>query len=415
MVPEFEVAFTAHAYGGEAFGRLPDGRAVFAPFAIPGEKARVRMVEERKGLVQTELVEVLTPAPERISPPCIHYMQCGGCHYQHLDYTAQLTAKQAILKDQLERIGKLRDVEAAPTVPSAQIFNYRNYVHFHLTPQGELGFQKRRSSETFPLQECCLPEGFLNDLWKRLDIAPVAGLERVSLRLSAGDDVQLILESQDPQPPELLVEELPVSAVHLSPQGCIVLAGSPAIQMEVLGRAFTVSAGSFFQVNTLMAEALVLHILNRLSLPPGAIVLDVYCGVGLFSAFLAPHVGRLIGVESSASACEDFEANLAECGHVELYEAPAEDVLTWLDVRPDFILIDPPRAGLSRRALDGVLKLQAPLLTYVSCDPATLARDAARLAAGGYRLREVTPLDFFPQTYHIESVSFWELSKSRWS
>jgi 23S rRNA (uracil1939-C5)-methyltransferase len=130
--------------------------------------------------------------------------------------------------------------------------------------------------------------------------------------------------------------------------------------------------------------------------------------VGLFSAFLAPEVGRLIGIESSPSAAEDFTVNLDEFDHVEIYQAAAEEVLPDLDVQADVILVDPPRAGLDREVLDAILNLNPPVLAYVSCDPATLARDAKRLSAGGYTLKQVTPFDLFPQTYHIESISFWE-------
>jgi 23S rRNA (uracil1939-C5)-methyltransferase len=154
-----------------------------------------------------------------------------------------------------------------------------------------------------------------------------------------------------------------------------------------------------------MAGKMVSHLLERLHLSPQTTLIDVYCGGGLFSAFLAPRVGRLIGIESSPSACKDFAVNLDEFDHVELYEAPAEDVLPHLDAKPDAILVDPPRAGLERRALDGIATLNPQTIAYVSCDPATLARDIARLIANGYRLVEVTPFDLFPQTYHIESIS----------
>ena len=181
--------------------------------------------------------------------------------------------------------------------------------------------------------------------------------------------------------------------------------------MEVLDKTFQVSAGSFFQVNTEMAAKMVGHILERLpeyqTLSPEITMVDVYCGVGLFSAFLAPHVGRLIAIEANPSAASDFEVNLDAFDHVELYEAPAGRALPHLDMRPDLVLVDPPRAGIDRYALDALLKLMPPVLVYISCDPATLARDARRLTKGGYRLEKITPFDLFPQTYHIESISFW--------
>ncbi len=184
--------------------------------------------------------------------------------------------------------------------------------------------------------------------------------------------------------------------------------GEDHLAMQVLEREFYVSAGSFFQVNTVMAEKMVTHLLGELPLPAKTI-LDVYCGVGLFSAFLAPKCERLIGIELSPSACEDFAVNLDEFDHVELYEGAAEDVISHLEVEQAIVLVDPPRAGVDKRALDGIRALDPPVIAYVSCDPSTLARDAARLIAGGYRLVNVTPFDMFPQTYHIESISLFEL------
>jgi 23S rRNA (uracil1939-C5)-methyltransferase len=188
----------------------------------------------------------------------------------------------------------------------------------------------------------------------------------------------------------------------------LVLAGSESLRIDILERPFQVSAASFFQVNTPQAAALVEHVLGLVGKAQLNTVLDVYCGVGLFSAFLAPLSRRLVGIEVSPSACEDFAVNLDEFEHVELYEAEAEAVLGSQTFKPDLILVDPPRAGLGRAALDGVVAQNAARLIYISCDPATLGRDARRLSAAGYRLVGVTPFDLFPQTYHIESVSLWQ-------
>jgi 23S rRNA (uracil1939-C5)-methyltransferase len=403
----FEIELTSSAYGGESIGRLPDGRAVFVPFTIPGEKARIELVEEKRGYARARLLEVLEPSPQRSTPRCSHFGLCGGCHYQHMPYLAQLAAKTAILRDQLERIGGLKAPLIQPAIASPQEFQYRNHVQFHLTPQGKLGYHRPRSEAVFAIQECHLPEPALNELWPQLDFEALAEIERIGLRLGAEDDIQVILESRNSLPPDLSVVELPISVVHLSPAGAQVLAGSPDITISVLGRLFRVSAGSFFQTNTAIAQAMVEHVLAILALDRTAVALDVYCGVGLFSAFLAPRVERLIGIEVSPSATDDFSANLDEFDNVELYEAPAEIVLPGLDFQPDVILVDPPREGIGRNALDGLLRLASSRLVYVSCDPATLGRDSRRLAAGGYALEQVTLFDQFPQTYHIESISLW--------
>jgi 23S rRNA (uracil1939-C5)-methyltransferase len=409
--PIYELVPTVHAYGGEALGRLPDGRAVFIPFTLPGERVRVRLVEEKRGHARAELLEVLDPAHERTSPVCVHFGECGGCHYQHMPYANQLTAKGEILADQLKRIGRLENPPIERIISSPRDTFYRNHLQFHLDAEGKLGYHRARSSQVLPIQECHLPEPLLNQVWPHLEFEAIPGLERVGLRLGADDDIQLHLESSDIQPPELSVNGLPVSVVHVSPAGELVLAGSPALVMEVLGTPFQVSAGSFFQVNTAMAEAMVAHLLDTLpnyySLSPNTLLVDVYCGVGLFSVFLAPHVGRLIGIEVSPSAASDFEVNLQAFDHVELYEAPADIVLPSLDRRPDILLVDPPRSGIDRRGMDGLLHLSPLVLVYISCDPATLARDARRLIQGGYHLEQITPFDLFPQTYHIESISFW--------
>ncbi|MCC6500284.1 MAG: class I SAM-dependent RNA methyltransferase [Anaerolineales bacterium] len=220
----------------------------------------------------------------------------------------------------------------------------------------------------------------------------------------------LILESDSPEPPEIEIEA-GISVAHVYQDNSVVVAGNDHIFIRVLDRDFKVSASSFFQVNTLMAEKMVEHLFTCLPISMSTTLLDLYCGVGLFSAFFASKCGRVIGVESSASACEDFAVNLDEFDNVELYEGAAEEVLPSLVgqiANLSFVIVDPPRAGIERHALDAIVQLKPQRIAYVSCDPSTLARDAARLIAGGYKLSAVTPFDMFPQTFHIESVSLFE-------
>ena len=402
---EYEVDFTTPVYGGETLGRLPDGRAVFVPFVLPGERARVRLVEDKRGYARGALVELLQASPQRIAPRCAHFGVCGGCHYQQLDYPAQLELKSAVLRDQFSRIAGVAEPPLRPMVAAPAAWNYRNSLQFHLNAEGKLGFQAADGSGVMALRECHLPEEALGALWPQLEFEPSAAVERIALRLGADGDALLVLESAALELPQLSVEELPVSVVHLGPSGALVMAGEDALLMEVLGRPFRTSAGSFFQVNTAMAERMVTHLLENLPLGPGANVLDLYCGVGLFSAFLAERCAALSGVEASPAACADFAANLDEFDNVALYEGEAGQVLPGLDQHFDVALVDPPRAGLERPALDALLRLAPETLAYISCDPATLARDVKRLLAGGYRLEQVTPFDLFPQTYHIESIS----------
>ncbi len=395
------------AYGGDGVGRLPDGRVVFVPYTIPGERVRVRLVENKARHARAELLEVVEPSPVRVLPRCQHFSTCGGCHYQHMSYPAQLDGKAEILKEQMKHIGGLKDVPAIEIIPAPEPWYYRNHIQFHLTSQGKLGFQRARSNQSFGIRECHLPEAAINRLWPQIEVEPIVGLERVSLRQGAGDELMIVLECSTPQALEFSFEGVDISVVQVDPEGSLVMAGSDYLIMEILGKPFKVSAGSFFQVNTGQAGNLVKHLLENLPLDQDATVLDVYSGVGLFSAFMAPQVKRLVGVEVSPEACSDFTTNLDEFDNVELYEALAQEVLGNVAFQPDVIVLDPPRAGLGSKTVEGVISQGARWLAYVSCDPSTLGRDSKQLVAGGYTLEKITLIDLFPQTYHIESISFW--------
>ncbi len=402
-----QVELTAPVYGEECMGRLADGRAVFVPYTLPGELVRIELVEEKRGFARGRLIEVVRPSPDRTAPRCRHFGVCGGCHYQHADYAAQLTIKKAVVRDQLERIGGIANPPVVDVAPSPVEWNYRNNMQFHLDPNGKLGFQEWGSHAVVPISECFLPEGRLNEVWPQFDLEPLPGVERLDLRLGSDDEVLLVLESRSPAAPEFSVD-FPLSAVHLSQSDKLILAGDDYLLLEVLGRTFKVSAESFFQVNTTQAQAMASHVLDILPLAADKTVLDVYCGVGLFSAFIAPRVKHCIGVELSESACDDFAVNLDEYDNVELYMGAAETILPALKAKPDIVLVDPPRSGIERRALDALVALQPEQIAYISCDPATLARDVKRLTGGGYRLTRVTPFDLFPQTYHVETICLLE-------
>jgi len=416
---EYEITLTTLTYGGDAMGRLPDNRAVFVPFGLPGERVRIQLTQEKKNFARGEIVEILEASPDRIDAKCKHFFSpspggevarvraCGGCHYQNLPYEKQLIAKTEILVDQLKRIGKIENPPVQNMIACPNPWNYRNHMQFSLDKDGKIGFQMSNSNRVIPITECHLPEPAINELWPQLEFEPEINVDRVSLRAGADDDLMLVLESESPEPPELEIEA-GISITHVYEENTVVIAGNDHILMRVLDRDFKVSAPSFFQVNTAMAEKMVKHLIFCLPLSSSTTLLDVYCGVGLFSAFLAPKCKTVIGIESSESSCEDFTVNLDEFDNVELYEGNAEDVIPHLEANPDIVLVDPPRAGLDKVVVDGILKLNPSLIAYVSCDPSTLARDAARLINGGYKLKEVTPFDLFPQTYHIESISIFE-------
>ena len=402
-----EITLTTLTYGGDTMGRLPDNRAVFVPFGLPGERVRVRLTEEKKNFARGEIIEILEPSRDRIQPRCRHFGGCGGCHYQNLSSEKQLIAKTEILIDQLKRIGKIENPSVKPMVAGSNPWNYRNHVQFSLDKDGKLGFQAPNSNRVIPITECHMPETSINDFWPQLEFEPETNIERVSLRAGVDDSLFVVLESESPELPELEIEA-GISVAHVYEENTVVIAGNDHIFIRVLDRDFKVSAASFFQVNTAMAEKMVSYLLACLPVSLSTTVLDVYCGVGLFSAFFAPKCGRVIGIESSESSGEDFAVNLDEFNNVELYEGFAEEVIPHMEAKPEIVLVDPPRAGLDKQVLDGIINLNPQRIAYVSCDPSTLARDAARLIQGGYKLKEVTPFDLFPQTYHIESISLFE-------
>jgi 23S rRNA (uracil1939-C5)-methyltransferase len=417
-----ELTISALTHAGEGLARHR-GRAVFVPFALPGETVRVELIEEKKNYARARLVEVVTAASERVVPRCPHHFNlvpeapagpgpalpgpfCGGCQLQHLAHAGQLAFKQQIVREQLQRIGGL-DVAVRPTLPSPNPYYYRNHAQFSLAPTGKLGLRAAQSHTVIPIRECHQIEPVLGALYPHiaLDAEALPAFERLALRAGAEDEAMLVLEGA-PEAPELELD-LPISVAALRPDGtALAMAGRDYVLVEVRGRAFQVSAGSFFQVNTAVAEALVGLVLDGLALSGGEAVLDLYCGVGLFTAFLAPVAARVVGVEAYGPAVDDAAANLDEFDNVEIYEAPVEDVLPQLAGRSRMqaAVLDPPRAGCAPLVLAALSEARIPRLVYVSCDAATLARDLRRLVAGGYVVDWVHPLDMFPQTHHVECV-----------
>ncbi len=409
MQATYEVRFDNFVFGGDVIGRLPDGRAVFVPFGLPGELASVRIVDEKANFTRGVIEMLLEPSPMRIIPRCQHFGICGGCSYQHLSYADQLAAKHAIVKDQLKRLGGLPDFPVAPVVAAPEPWNYRNNIQFHVSPEGKLGFQKANSNEFIPIRECHLPTAAISELWPNLEFEAGSGIDRVILREGAEEDLILGLSSNEALPPEFSVD-FAISAVYIGPDGTSVLSGDESVVMQIKDRYFRVSIESFFQVNPAQAGAMVEHMLGLAGDLTGKTVVDAYCGVGLFSAFLAPKAEHLIGIELSESSCDDYAVNMDEFNNVELYMDSVENVLPVLDLKPDLVVIDPPRAGLDNRVITALAKMSPAQIIYVSCDPATLARDLKRLLQKGYQLESVTPFDQFPQTHHIETISL--LSKS---
>lgn len=404
MNPSYEIELTAHSFGGDTIGKLPDGKTIFIPFGIAGERVEAEIVDSKKSFARGRIKRVLRESPKRIKARCPHFMECGGCHYQHLGYADQLTLKQEIVTDLLKRIGKIDAPPVKEIVGSLLEWNYRNTVQFHLSPTGKPGYQRAGANGVVEIRECHLPLPEINALWPQLELEADAGIQRVSIRCGSDEELLVGLESNTPQPPEFSVD-IPLSVVLLGPDEDLLLAGEDYSLMEVMGRTFRVSAASFFQVNLPQAEAMVKYVLEVLKVDKKSTVIDAYCGVGLFSAFLAPKVKSLIGIELAESSCNDFAVNLDEFDNVSLYIGAVEEILPELKLKPHAVLLDPPRAGLDPTAMTALIEAAPRQVVYVSCDPATLARDIQKLVAAGYSLESVKPFDLFPQTYHVECVA----------
>ena len=423
-----DLTLTTIAHGGTALGRHEE-RVTFVPYALPGEAVRVEIAEDKGRYAFARLLEVLEPSPNRISPPCPYFgpSGCGGCQWQHIDYQTQLQFKANIVADQLARIGGIVDPTVRPTLPDSSGWAYRNHAQFHPASGGGLGFLEssaRRSRGQEPsaedrraafqqaegvaaVDECLILHPLLSDLYTTLDLE-LENLIRLSLRAGTETGEQmLVFEMADDLPPSLEID-LPVSCVLLLSDGPHVnLIGNNYITEVVAGRSYRISAPSFFQVNTPQAAHLVRLVMEYLDLRGHETVLDAYSGVGLFATQMAERAGLVVAVELAPSAVNDLLANTVGMDNVEVIEGPIKAVLPDLEARIDAAVVDPPRGGMDRFALDALVSCYPARIVYVSCDPATLARDAKRLGRSGYKLVEVQPVDMFPQTYHIESIALF--------
>jgi 23S rRNA (uracil1939-C5)-methyltransferase len=403
-----EVQLTAMAHGGSALGRS-GGQVIFVPYSIPGETVRVELVESHTRWAQARLVEIVDPSPHRVEAPCPYFGpdKCGGCQYQHIEYEAQARFKQEVVVDQLWRVGGLSEVMVQDIIAAAEPWGYRNHAQFHLTPEGRLGFLTADTHHVVPVEECLILDPLLDDLWAALDME-WPQLFRLSIRCgSATGDRMAIFELDHYQDFHIEVD-FPVSCVLLLADGeTVVLMGSAHLMDHVAGRDFRISAGSFFQVNTAGAEALVELVRGSLAPSGDQVLVDLYCGVGLFGLSLSHQVGRVIGIELDASAAADFVHNAQgmDPGKVELLEGKAQAALSRLDESVDLLVLDPPRSGAGKEVVREIARLGPSRVAYVSCDPATLARDARYMVEHGYALQEVQPVDLFPQTYHVEAVA----------
>ena len=304
----YEITLDKFIYGGETMGRLPepDGRAVFVPYALPGERVRIRLVFQKRGFARAQLLEVLEASPERIAPKCPHFGGCPGCHYHHLPYEAQLRAKEEILRDQLTRIGKIENPPVKKIISAPEIWNYRNQMDFLVTERKIAG---NTSPNLLYLEECHIPAPAINEFWADLEFGANDIFEQISLRQDVADNLMFIFYSDNPETPEMTLED-ELSVVHVNDGETIVMGGDDHIVTTLHGRPFRVSATSFSHPNTAVAEKIITHLLENLPLNPKSTLLELHSGIGSFSAFFAPKVERLICVEESPVACDDFSIKI---------------------------------------------------------------------------------------------------------
>jgi 23S rRNA (uracil1939-C5)-methyltransferase len=402
-----ELTLSDMAHGGSAVGRDDEGRVVFVPLAIPGERAEVEIVERKKRFAWARLVTVLDPSESRVAPRCPHFGPCGGCQFQHIDYAAQLQLKEGIVKDQLERIGKMENASVRPTLANPEPWAYAVEVHFGVSPDGHLGFWSPELEQVMPVETCHIIHPQLLELSQDVDLALP---ELNVLTLGVGDDGAMMatIDLTGGEPPALEAD-FPVSAALMLPDGRSVnLIGDNYLVQAVKGRDFRVTSGCFFWPSPPATDLLVDSVLQYAGLNGAKTVLELFAGVGTLTAFLAPEAAEVTGVEVNPDAVADAAVNLDEFDNVTLFEGPVEEILPLLELDPDVVVIDPPASGLPLPVLDRIVELEPERIVYVSSDVATLARDGRRLTTAGYTLVEVQPLDMHPQTSRIQTVSSWE-------
>jgi 23S rRNA (uracil1939-C5)-methyltransferase len=441
-------------YGGDGLARLPAtspadlraddprgrGKTVFVPFVLADEKIEASLTEQKSGFARAKADSIVAPSPHRVPPPCPHFTRCGGCHYQHTTYEHQLEIKKEILRESLRRTAKLElpfDIEVHPSPP----WNYRNRSRLQVRtkPTFATGYFKKASHDLLPVEECPISSALINrgiaSLWQNGRAGKVPdGVREVEFFANA-DDTQLLIEVSCAREARRAAirtwaEEFRAAMPEIAgvvafrepnpgdrkagAQEVLVTAGADHLTYQTQRAAYRVSAGSFFQTNRHLTDELVKIVTAGQS---GKLALDLYAGAGLFSTALAGDFHHIVSVESSQTSSADLAYNRSSNGEAvqattEQYLARAENtgrvgkgsVLPHRFNKPDLAVVDPPRSGLGERVARLLASLGAPRVVYVSCDPATLARDLVPLLAAGYRVEQVHIVDLFPQTYHLESV-----------
>jgi 23S rRNA (uracil1939-C5)-methyltransferase len=446
---EVELEIDSLAYGGNGVARL-GGFVVFVRRGLPGDTVRARVTKVQRRHAEAQAVELISPGAQRVEAPCAHFPDCGGCRFQDLDYDAQLAAKTAWVDDSLRRIAGIAEPPLEPAVPALEPFGYRNKMEYSFAPGpdgAELGLHRAgRWDEVLGIDDCLLTTDLGNAIrnairdWAReerldaYDQAEGTGYLRhlvVREGVNTGQAlVQLVTHKRERFDRERLIEVLTVFpqvrsihwAVNDTPAEVTnlpteLLWGEDAIEEGLGGLRFRVRPNAFLQTNTRMAERLYELARAEAALKGGETVYDLYCGIGTIGLSLARDALTVWGIEISEEsvACAIENAELNAVGNAAFFAGNVGEVLRDLRERagePDLVVVDPPRAGLAGKALKRLGELAAPRIVYVSCNPTTLAGDTKRLVEEyGYRLLRTTPVDMFPHTPHVESVSVLERAR----
>ncbi len=413
----FEFSAQKLVYGGEALGHF-QGHAVLVPRALPGERLEVELVRTAKGIMRARPLRILEPVPERVSPPCPYFGGCGGCHYQHLSPEKQAAWKTKILRETLQRIGRV-NWEGEIPIHAGPALNYRNQAQLKVEPapsgQARLGFYEAGSHRLFPIEACLILSPRLNSVLRELQ------RPEWSRRLSRRSEITMYADDRDEKVMlvfrgtiereeserlgrDLLDSDLSVRTVAFLSDGRPQVLGEPALLYQAGEFRYQISPGSFFQGSRFLLPELVDTVIGGLA---GETALDLYAGVGLFTLPLARRFSQVIGVEAHSGAARDLTFN-AQAHHLANVRPVAQTAFDFLrrfaHVGPDVAIIDPPRAGATVATLRLLLASRPKRIIYLSCCPPTLARDLAWLVQHGYALESVELFDLFPQTYHIECL-----------
>ena len=405
--------------GFDALARA-EGQVVFVPYGAPGDTVEAEPTERRRDWLRARIERVVVPGPDRVLPGCAAFPTCGGCQWQHVTPAAQRAAKRDIVAEQLRRIAGLADVEVLPTLAAPDAFGYRGRVS--LVAEGRrLGYHRARSHALVEVDACPIADPAVSAhlgtarAWAAALRVP---LRRVTVSAAPGGVALVAATDAAPGEPdvrateELLVREAAVRGAVLRGGGARRVVGDPTVRVEVeAGLALEIPADTFSQVNPAGNRLLVAAVLALGGFRTGERALDLYCGAGNFGLPLARRGVLVHGVERDAVAVAAAEENAARLGLATAHFtcAPVARALARIADTYDAVVLDPPRAGAAD-VVDALGRLRAPRILYVSCDPATLARDARALRAHGHRLARVQPLDLFPQTFHVEAVADFRLT-----